>query len=283
LDFSPPFGEKGYRVSEQDEYLEVCIRLASTGSHKRLLSPVEVIVTFKNKSATDGEDYTKSHDPIKFPSGSAKGDHRCFNITIADDLLIEENEEFSIKAHVYENDCGTGSDSKQENCGPGSSNVRGALSSTTGSISVTITDNDECFMHQRVCESKCRQRSNAGENTFHDNNYTYAAHIELLGIVHYETCTAVNARIIQCWEIKPNTCPPVNTFLTIPTCASCPILQPLDTGNRYLIAGVQRKINGVKRIILPSKKKTGLFSHWDDNEYADIPTWVQSGISNVRP
>ena len=115
------------------------------------------------------------------------------------------------------------------------------------------------------------------------HNVFAAAHIELLGIMDYETCTAVNARIIQCWEIKAKTCPPVNTFLTIPTCASCPILQPLDTGNRYLIAGVQRKINGVKRIILPSKKKTGLFSHWDDNEYADIPTWVQSGISNVRP
>jgi hypothetical protein len=287
LDFSPPFGEKGYRVSEQDEYLEVCIRLASTGSHKRLLSPVEVIVTFKNKSATDGEDYTKSHDPIKFPSGSAKGDHRCFNITIIDDALAEENEKFSIKAHVYvkdtpthTSDCGTGSDSKQENCGPGSSRVRGALSSTTGSISVTITDNDECFIHQRFCESKCKQRSNAGVDTFLNNNYTYAARIELLGLVRYDACTAVNARIIQCWEIKPNTCPPVNTSLTIPTCDGCPKLRPLNVSDHYLIAGIQH-VRG--SIILPSKRRTGLFSHWDDNEYADIPTWVQSGISNVRP
>ena len=52
LDFSPPFGEKGYRVSEQDEYLEVCIRLASTGSQEELLSSVEVIVTYEDQSAT---------------------------------------------------------------------------------------------------------------------------------------------------------------------------------------------------------------------------------------
>ena len=52
LDFSPPFGEKGYTVSEQDEYLEVCIRLASTGSHEELLSSVEVIVTYEDDSAT---------------------------------------------------------------------------------------------------------------------------------------------------------------------------------------------------------------------------------------
>ena len=52
LDFCLPFGEKGYTVSEQDEYLEVCIKLASTGSHEELLSTVEVNVTYEDQSAT---------------------------------------------------------------------------------------------------------------------------------------------------------------------------------------------------------------------------------------
>ena len=52
LDFGLPFGEKGYTVSEQDEYLEVCIKLASTGSHEELLSSVEVNVTYEDQSAT---------------------------------------------------------------------------------------------------------------------------------------------------------------------------------------------------------------------------------------
>ena len=39
-------------VSEEDEYLEVCIRLASTGSSGELLSSVEVNITFEDKSAT---------------------------------------------------------------------------------------------------------------------------------------------------------------------------------------------------------------------------------------
>ena len=49
VDFS---GKKGYTVSEQDEYLEVCIRLVSTGSHEELLSSVEVIVTYEDQSTT---------------------------------------------------------------------------------------------------------------------------------------------------------------------------------------------------------------------------------------
>ena len=105
-----------------------------------------------------------------------------------------------------------------------------------------------------------------------------AARIELLGIVHYDTCTAVNARIIQCWEIKGQTCPPANTSLTIPTCTGCPILQPLIVGDHYLIAGVHYKINGIRRIVLPSRGQTGLFSHWDDDRYENITHWIQHGI-----
>ena len=52
LEFSLPFGETAYTASEQDEYLEVCIRVASTGSHEELLSPVEVNVTFKDQTTT---------------------------------------------------------------------------------------------------------------------------------------------------------------------------------------------------------------------------------------
>ena len=68
-------------------------------------------------------------------------------------------------------------------------------------------------MPPRYCEGKCKQRHNAGKKTF-DNDYDYgkiqsqyimfvripfchavfkAAHIELLAIVEYDTCTAVNA------------------------------------------------------------------------------------------
>ena len=46
------FAEKTYTVAEGDEYLEVCIRLASTGSHEELLTSVEVIFTFEDQSAT---------------------------------------------------------------------------------------------------------------------------------------------------------------------------------------------------------------------------------------
>ena len=105
-----------------------------------------------------GVDYTRSLEPIRFPNGTVKGDHRCFNITIVDDILAERNERFSIKAQVYvediphpTSDCSTKSGSNEENCGPGNShinrpsdrvNVERALNSSTGSISVTITDND---------------------------------------------------------------------------------------------------------------------------------------------
>ena len=94
----------------------------------------------------------------------------------------------------------------------------------------------------------------------------------------YDTCTAVNARIIQCWEIKPNTCPPVNTSLTIPTCDGCPKLRPLNVGDHYLIAGVHHNRNGKRRIVLPGSIEIGLFGAWDDNNYTHIADWVQRGI-----
>ena len=46
------FAEKAYTVAEGDEYLEVCIRLASTGYHKKLLSSVEITVTYDDQSTT---------------------------------------------------------------------------------------------------------------------------------------------------------------------------------------------------------------------------------------
>ena len=104
-----------------------------------------------------------------------------------------------------------------------------------------------------------------------------AARIELLGIMHFDTCTAVNARIIQCWEIKDNACPPDNTSLTIPTCVGCPKLQPLSVKDSYLIAGVHQKLSGKRRIILPSCIETGLFSPWDDKNYTRIADWAQRG------
>ena len=108
-----------------------------------------------------------------------------------------------------------------------------------------------------------------------------AAHIELLGIANFSTCTAVNVRIIQCWEIEDNTCPQVNTSLTIPTCDGCPNLRPLNVGDYYLIAGVRQKISGKRRLLLPSNKETGLFSPWDDVKYASIADWIQYAIHGI--
>ena len=179
VNFSLPFGEKGYTVKEQDKYLDVCIRVASTGSHEKLQSSVVVIITFEDQSTTGmhysslqvsqkqiyipctfsgGEDYSKSLDQIGFPRCSVKGDRCCSNITIVDDELAEMNEKLFIKAQVYVEDianpptsgCGTGSGSNRKNRGPDNScinrgssvNVGRALNSSTGSISVTIMDND---------------------------------------------------------------------------------------------------------------------------------------------
>lgn len=43
---------KEYNVSESDGYLEVCIKLASTGDQKSLTASVEANVTFVDNSAT---------------------------------------------------------------------------------------------------------------------------------------------------------------------------------------------------------------------------------------
>lgn len=43
---------KEYNVSESDGYLEVCIKLANTGSHESLTASIEANVTFVDKSAT---------------------------------------------------------------------------------------------------------------------------------------------------------------------------------------------------------------------------------------
>ena len=227
-----------------------------------------------------GEDYNTSIDQILFTSGSIKDDRQCFNITIAEDLLDEGNETFFINAEVQAEDIpnrsGHVSGSGQETLSV-AVNFGGALNSSTGSISVTIIDDDGkyaylflfscfkfvfyniivCSIPSKYCEGKCRQRLNAGKNTFRDNGYTYgklifsliiimlffhtvfaAAHIELLGIVRYDACTTVKAHIIQCWEIQENTCPPVNTSYIIPTCTSCPKLRPLNVSDHYLIAGI---------------------------------------------
>ena len=115
------------------------------------------ITIYNSCTFSGGEDYTKSLDQIGFPRCSVKGDHCCFNITIVDDELAEESEKFFIKAQVYVEDvatptsgCGTESGSIRKNRGPDNScisqgssvNVGRALNSSTGSISVTIMDND---------------------------------------------------------------------------------------------------------------------------------------------
>lgn len=158
-----------------------------------------------------------------------------------------------------------------------------------------------CFIPRAHCMSQCQQRSKASGSTFIKNNYTYgkfllcvywsiiqyrvfthiippwlAARIELLEVRHYDLCTAINARIIQCWNVKRRTCPPVNTSITIPTCKGCPKDDiELNVGDEYIIAGVRHKIQGHRRIILPSRKEVGLFGRWDNDRYSDIGDWVR--------
>ena len=52
LDFCLPFGVKEYNVSESAEYLEVCIKVASTGSYEALTSPIQVYISYEDISAT---------------------------------------------------------------------------------------------------------------------------------------------------------------------------------------------------------------------------------------
>lgn len=107
------------------------------------------------------------------------------------------------------------------------------------------------------------------------HNYT-AAHIELLEVKRYDLCTAVNARIIQCWNVKARSCPAVNTSITIPSCQGCPNEKfNLTVGDHYIIAGVRHKIRGERRIILPSRKHVGLFGLWDEQYTNNIADWVR--------
>ena len=91
-----------------------------------------------------GEDYTATIDRVLFTSGSIKDDRHCFDIAIIDDLVAEEIEEFMMIAQVTVEDIpahASGSGSGQEYQSVEAS-IGGALSSSTGSISVTIVDND---------------------------------------------------------------------------------------------------------------------------------------------
>ena len=95
-----------------------------------------------------GEDYNTSIDRILFTSGSTKDDRHCFNITIADDLLVEGNETFSINVQGQAEDIPNPTSGSGHVSGSGQEtlsvavNVGGALNSSTGSISVTIVGND---------------------------------------------------------------------------------------------------------------------------------------------
>ena len=113
-----------------------------------------------------GEDYNTSTDQIRFSNGSIKGDRQCFNITIVDDLLLERNETFHINVQAHAEDTpaedipNQASGSGQES-GSGREtlsvavNVRGALNSSTGSVSVTIVDNDGEYACRIFCNIYC--------------------------------------------------------------------------------------------------------------------------------
>ena len=52
FEFSLPFGKKDLKVSESNDLsVEVCVKLASTGSFESLRSAVTVILTFQDRSA----------------------------------------------------------------------------------------------------------------------------------------------------------------------------------------------------------------------------------------
>lgn len=151
----------------------------------------------------------------------------------------------------------------------------------------------DCIMPQRFCGNECNQRRSVTRNTFTSNNYTYggsyfscisillkyngpilspikAAHIVLLGLVNFEECTAINVCIISCWDLtKTSICKPANTTISIPTCVNCPAFQ-VQVGKEYLIAGHHRKVQGVRRMLLPSYRRYGLFTEWDDERHSDL-------------
>ena len=105
------------------------------------------------------------------------------------------------------------------------------------------------------------------------------AHIELIGVLPSNTCSSIDARMIECWEIQNTDCPLPNTLLTIPTCNGCPKIQT-QVGNEYIIAGVQQKKNSVKSLVLPNEKQTGLFGPWKARYNVNIPVWVENARNN---
>lgn len=163
-------------------------------------------------------------------------------------------------------------------------------------------------MNPKHCTSKtCKQRIKAAEDTYTTSNYTYgnlavcclctvtillyilllsyiAARVELLEVRNYSTCaadsgrictcTGINVRIIECWEVKKRHCPAVGKRLTIPTCLGCPRINRIIPGKEYLIAGVRQTYKGKKMNVLPSSK-TGLFGIWK-NSYTNVEMerWV---------
>ena len=59
---------------------------------------------FNSVSALDDTDYTNTSMDISFPEGSMDGDTRCINVSIADDLALEEEETFTVSLTVTSGD-----------------------------------------------------------------------------------------------------------------------------------------------------------------------------------
>ena len=51
FDFNLPLDEKNIEVAEDNETVDVCIKLVSTGSHDSLQTPVVVKLDFEDQSA----------------------------------------------------------------------------------------------------------------------------------------------------------------------------------------------------------------------------------------
>ena len=142
----------------------VCVKLASTGYHDSLRSPVTVNLTFEDYSAEGERDSfafaaftrTRVHTHVggvdyhpgncthlEFSAGSVKGDRKCCEIRIEDDDLVEGRELFSIHAQV---EGGDESPETLEECGSSSGSGKestGSEHSRTGDSETDYDDGDE--------------------------------------------------------------------------------------------------------------------------------------------
>ncbi|CAI8026577.1 hypothetical protein GBAR_LOCUS15261, partial [Geodia barretti] len=204
---------------------------------------------------------------LTFPAGSVKGRKRCTEITILNDYLREGREAFSIEA--------VSTSSLQVTFGSG------RAGSSSVSVEVIIIDDDEPFIPEDECRGRCSIRNRANSNTFSQNLYTFAVHIEAIGRIDSNDSSVLDTVIIECWEVgSPHVCPEENhTRYSIPVCRDCVL--DFRSGEEYLIAG--RHVQGLGRgrgMYLPNYRKGGLLSMWRKS-YSSVGEWVNPATNQT--